>query len=737
MPAVRLHDVLPGDDLFTYLARTGGDLGRYRQIVGAANEFKEGDAALGLAAADPASRAAARALLARTTVAQLAATPLFRDDLHDALLAALDPDAAVFVAPWSLGQLKQFLLTAEESAIAPVLPGLTSDVVACVVKLMSDAELVDLGARLFHPLPGSTIGACGRLGARLQPNSPTDHPDDIRWQVFAGWSYAVGDLVLGTNPVSSAPASVAAVEDALWDILVTFDLQDVLPHCVLAHIDVQAEVEDRYPGTTGIWFQSIAGSDSANATFGLTTASLRARARSRSGRWGLYFETGQGADFTNGHGKGTDMLIHEARKYGLARLLKADVAHAQRAAGREPAPWVHVNDVAGFIGPEVFRTREQLVRCCLEDIAMGKLHGLTIGLDVCATLHMDIGLDDLDWCLDQIVPACPAYLMALPTKSDPMLSYLTTSFQDHVRLRHQFNVQGDARMAAFFRDRLGVLDERGAPTPRFGDPVAVYVQYCRARGDARPSDDIAAEGRARLAAVRARGVSIGEGHGERPWDLPPALDAEIRELCTDARACLRAEWTPDFLVRIPGVLPLHTRADDRDDYLLHPPAGEALADSALEVLDDLKARYAGAFDLVLVLSDGLNPRALMDDGHLIPFLEAFGVHARAAGFTLAPDVPALVGGRVRAGYALGSHLFAHLPGPRALVHAIGERPGTVHRAYSLYLTVADGPTWAAAHAIDHDITRVISGVADTALDPAHAAREAVALLRSMSQKPAS
>ena len=172
-----------------------------------------------------------------------------------------------------------------------------------------------------------------------------------------------------------------------------------------------------------------------------TTTLFRSYADTRSGRYGLYFGTGQGADFTNGHSHGFDMLMHESRRYGLARALTERVAQAQRAAGNGADPWVHVNDVAGFIGPEVFRTREQLVRCCLEDIAMGKLHGLCIGLDVCSTLHMDISLDDLDWCLDQIMPANPAYLMALPTKIDPMLGYLTTGYQDHVRLREAFGYQ--------------------------------------------------------------------------------------------------------------------------------------------------------------------------------------------------------------------------------------------------------------------------------------------------------
>jgi len=731
MPTVRVLDVQPGEDLFAYLARTGGDEARRRRLVGAANEFKEGDAALGLAASDLASRTAARALLANTAVGRIAAAPLFRDDLHDALQAALDPRAAGHVATWSMGQLKTFVLGADEAEVQGILPGLASDVVACLVKLMTDAELTALGARLFHPLPGSRLGARGYLGARIQPNSPTDHPDDIRWQVMAGFSYAVGDVVLGTNPVSSDPRSVAAVEAALWDILVGFGLQDTLPHCVLAHIDVQAAVEAAAPGTTGIWFQSIAGSDAANATFGLDLAGLRRHARARTGRWGLYFETGQGADFTNGHGKGVDMVVHEARKYGLARLLRADVADARRGLGLPPEPWVHVNDVAGFIGPEVFRTREQLVRCCLEDIAMAKLHGLMIGLDVCATLHMDIGLDDLDWCLDRVAPACPGYLMALPTKNDPMLGYLTTAFQDHVRLRERFGTRVDDRMWAFFRDRLGVVDERGRPTRRFGDPVWVHLQLCRARGDARPADIIAGEGRAALAAVRARGVAIGEGHGDRPWDLPPALDAEVRSLYVDARDSLRAEWQPEFVTRIPRARVLRTRARDRDEYILHPTTGEALGDAALADLHVLKDSWAGRFDTLLVVSDGLNARALMDDGHLFPFLDVLAPELRAAGLVLAPEVLVLAGGRVRAGYAAGAALFADLPGPRSLVHVIGERPGTRHHAFSVYLTTAPGAAWSDPRAIDHDITRVISGVADTAYSPAAAAREAVALLQRM------
>ena len=395
---VRVAGVHAGEDLFSYIQRARGRLDQtfYRQIVGAANAFKEGDQILGVAAADDDSRRQARRLLASTSLSQLSAHPLFEDSLYSRLQADLDPAVQRKIADWTLGKLRDFVLAEKAPAIQSILDGLGSDTIGCLVKLMTDEDLVVVGRKLFHPLAGTHIGAAGYLGARIQPNSPTDNIDDVVWQVFSGWSYAVGDVVLGTNPVSSDPDSVAAVEAALLDLRRTFAVESILPHSVLAHIDIQAALEKRKPGTTGIWFQSLAGSTAANATFDLPIERMLDYASRRGGQYGLYFETGQGADFTNGHGQGTDMVIHEARKYGFARLLKHRVEEAQRRAGRIAAPWVHLNDVAGFIGPEVFRTREQLVRCCLEDIAMGKLHGLTIGLDVCSTLHMEVSLDDLD-----------------------------------------------------------------------------------------------------------------------------------------------------------------------------------------------------------------------------------------------------------------------------------------------------------------------------------------------------
>ncbi|NBD10768.1 ethanolamine ammonia-lyase subunit EutB [Corallococcus silvisoli] len=734
--SVQLPDVLPDEDVLDFVQRLSGgfDVRLYQQVLGAANAFKEGDEAIGVAAADEVSRERARLLLSRTRLDDVHAHPPFEDRLFVFNLEAWDEARWKGVADWTLGQLKDFLLTGEEAALYEVLDGLPSDVIACVVKLMSDAELKAVGGRVFHPLPGSRVGARGYLGARLQPNSPTDHPEDIRWQVLNGWAFAVGDVVLGTNPVSSDPATVAAVELALLDLLTTFGLEDVMPHCVLAHIDVQARVEAMHPGTTGIWFQSLGGNDDANRTFDVTLEKMVAHAASRTGRWGLYFETGQGADATNGHHHGTDMLIHEARKYGFARALKRRVALAQEGAGREAAPWVHVNDVAGFIGPEVFRTREQLVRCCLEDIVMGKLHGLTLGLDVCSTLHMDVSLDDLGWCQEQLAEAGPAYLMALPTRNDPMLSYLTTAFQDHVWLRERYGLKVDDRMGSFFQ-RLGVIDADGRPTEHFGDPRHVYVQYRRHKGDSRPEAVLRAEAEARMAEVGARGVPLAVGHGDEVWTLEPSLEKELRRLYEDAKVGLWSELSDEAVEAVPGAVRVRTCSEDRRDYILHPPSGESLDATSEALVRALREQRAGQWDVQVVISDGLDPRSLMDAGHLAPFLDTLRTALASEGWSVAPEVLVVKHGRVRAGYQAGQLLFGD-PGdarPRALVHVIGERPGSGHHAYSAYLTAPAASTWARPGAVDHDRTRLIAGISDTSVRPEDAAHEAVRIIAELAE----
>lgn len=729
---VAIDEVHARESIVDYVLRVAGafDDVLYKQILGAANEFKEGDQIVGIAAASEATRGRARELLGNTPIRELDAHPLLTDQLSGLLQRTIDREASAGTVGMTVGKLKQFLLDNDEAAIKSIMPGLSSHVIGCVVKLMSNEELIAVGAKVFNPLPGSQIGAKGYLGARIQPNSPTDNVDDIRWQVLAGWAFAVGDVVLGNNPVSSNPESVAAIELTLKDLLVTFGIDDVLPHCVLSHIDVQAEVEQKHPDSTALWFQSIAGSDAANGTFDISTEKMRAYAASRTGPYGLYFETGQGADFTNGHSHGFDMVLHEARKYGFARALKQQVAVALTAAGSDREPWVHLNDVAGFIGPEVFRTREQLVRCCLEDIVMGKLHGLCIGLDVCSTLHMDVSLDDLDWCLDQIMPANPAYLMALPTKIDPMLGCLTTGYQDHVRLREKFGYKVNDRMWRFFQE-LEVIDRDGCPTQHFGDPLWVYLKYQRRKGDRRSDVDILAEGGTQIEAIRGRGVFLTEGYGERPWDLVPQLDNDVRRIYADAKECIWAEWPAAFIERVPQRILIETQSIDREDYILHPESGERLTVTAREEISKLRRHHGGQFDVQIVISDGLNALSITDDGHLVPFLDRLRKQLGDKGHRVAPENIIVRSGRVRAGYRIGESLFHDLSGSRAVLHIIGERPGTGHHTFSIYITAPRGSGWGTDGAIDHNITKVVSGVALTALLPRLGADETVRVLGTL------
>ncbi|MFZ4441062.1 MAG: ethanolamine ammonia-lyase subunit EutB [Syntrophales bacterium] len=711
--------------------RTTGKFDRtiYQQLIGAANAFKEGDQILGVAASDEAVRSKARRLLSNTRLHDILNHPLFEDKLYSRLLESLSMYSVKKISPMTVGGLKKFLLSRDESEIRPILSGLCSDVIGCVVKIMSNEELIAVARKIFNPLANTRIGAKGYMGARIQPNSPTDHPDDVIWQIFSGWSYATGDVVLGVNPVGSDPKTVAVLETALQDIRRVFGVEEIIPHSVLAHIDIQAAVEKEQPGTTGVWFQSLAGSDKANATFDLTLEKMLTYASQRTGQYGFYFETGQGADFTNGSGQGTDMVIHESRKYGFTRLLKIKIAEVQQKAGQSPAPWVHVNDVAGFIGPEVFRTREQLVRCCLEDIVMGKLHGLTIGLDICSTLHMDVTLDDLDWCQDQVMPANPAYLMALPTKNDPMLGYLTTSYQDHVRLREKFGFKVNDPMWKFFQ-RLGVINAKGAPTSHFGEPLWVGYQYLRAKGDKRTKSEIYREGKQKMKEVRDRGVYLAEGFDRKRWKMTPGLDREIRALYADAKKAIWVEFDPAFVASIPTALPLKTRSQDRTDYILHPQTGEELDEPSLQEIKTLKAKRGDAVQVQIVVSDGLNANAIMDEGHLAPYLSALENNLQKKNLKLAPEILVLKGGRVRAGYRIGEGLFGGLPDAqehRAIIHIIGERPGTMHHTFSAYISAPSAGVWGKAN-IDHDITRVVSGIADTALKPALAAAETVNII---------
>jgi len=737
--AVTIKDVKPGEDVFQYVQREKGkfDLTLYQQVIGAANAYKEGDEAIGVAASNEATRANARILLSNTKIQALHEHPLLVDSLQKYLWDTTDKAQYEKIKGWTMGELKTFLLTKSEDEIKGIMGGLNSDIIGCVPKLMSNEELIKVDAKVFNPQPGSKLGAKGYMSARIQPNSPTDDVDDIVWQVFSAFSYATGDQVIGTNPVDSTESNISNVEKALRDVVVTFKLEDVVPWCVLSHIDIQRAVFEKDPSQVAFFFQSLAGTDSANKIFDVSIEKMIDHAKARKDqRYGLYYETGQGADFTNGAADGVDMVVLESRKYGFARGLKQELAKVQPKGA-----WTHLNDVAGFIGPEIFRTREQLVRCCLEDILMGKLHGLNIGLDVCSTLHMAVSLDDLDWCLDQIMPACPGYLMSLPTKNDPMLSYLTTAYQDHVRVREKFGYKVNDAMWDFFK-RIGIVGADNKYTEHFGDPIWVYYQYRLAKGDTRAKDVIMAEGKKKFDDIHGtwlttcNRVPLAAGHGKNIWDPNPELDAKIRGLYEDAKKAIWAEFTPAFIGTVPNAVVINTNSKDREDYILHPSSGEVLSTESVASMEKLRDSWAGKPpDVQIVISDGLNANSIMRQGHLLPYLTEVRKGLTEAGYTVDEKNIVVKGGRVRAGYAIGGILYgkADPAQPKAVLHIIGERPGSGQDAFSIYIAAPKADVWAAKKC-DHDIVKVVCGVSVMATRPDIGAQQTVRILKEMTGK---
>jgi ethanolamine ammonia-lyase large subunit len=264
-----------------------------------------------------------------------------------------------------------------------------------------------------------------------------------------------------------------------------------------------------------------------------------------------------------------------------------------------------LNDVAGFIGPEVFRTGEQLLRACLEDTVMAKLHGITMGLDVCATFHMGIGPAELRTLTEHIVvQAAPAYLMAVAGNADPMLGYMTTSFREHPNLRRQTARQIGSAMQKRLME-LSAMTEAGAVS---GRSDALYAAYHKAGGDTRSFATLREEGAKKIAALAERGFDLGYGCDENYGD-PPAANARITRIYANARRALYSIVDEAVIADSSShYLQVHTRSSDRDDYLAHPATGELIDDEDMVRIQSL---YPARRPRVqVVVSDGLNANAI-------------------------------------------------------------------------------------------------------------------------------
>jgi ethanolamine ammonia-lyase large subunit len=679
---------------------------QFSQIFVLANEFKEGDLNVG-GTRDDYIRREARDAVAALSLGDIARADFVEDHVTEALHRSLDPQLAGKVDHLTVAEFKRILLSAEGASwIEQHRDGVSSEAVAAVVKMMTNEELGTVSRKLFNPLSGSgvAIGSPGHFGSRIQPNSPGDDETEILLSILEGLAYGCGDVIIGLNPASDDVDTIIRLEQLLESVVERLQLPTRF--CVLS--DIVKQTTARSQTRVDVGFQSLAGTSKAIlGMVGLDVDGLLDLAR---GFDGLYFETGQGSAVTNQAAEGVDMVTLEARAYGVARLIR-----------QQTGSWMIVNDVAGFIGPEVFRTGEQLLRACLEDTVMAKLHGITMGVDVCATFHMGIGPAELQSLTEQIVAqAAPAYLMAVAGNADPMLGYMTTSFREHPRLRRQTGREIASAMQKRLIE-LSTMTESGAVS---GRSDALYAAYHKAGGDTRSFDALREEGAKKITALAEGGFDLGYGCDENYGD-PPAANARITKIYSNARRALYATLDEAVISdSSPRYIRVHTRSSGRDDYLAHPATGELIddADSAR-----IQALYPARRPRVqVVVSDGLNANAINEN--LRSVLPAVRRELLAAGHHVSEINIVIENGRVRAGYHVGSLLEAEM-----IIHLIGERPGTGIDTLSAYLTYGldhNGQSrWGSG--FDHSWTTAVCGIHRRGKPPERAVEEIARLVDQM------
>ncbi len=432
-------------------------------LLARATPMRSGDALAGVAAATEVERAAAQMALADLPLSAFlseAVVPYEADEVTRLILDGHDRAAFAPVAHLTVGDFRDWLLSdaADAAALAALAPGLTPEMVAAVSKLcrIQDLVLVARKVRVTTRFRG-TIGLPGRLSTRLQPNHPTDDAAGVAVAILDGLMYASGDAVIGVNPASDNTAAVGALLRLLDDVIARYEIPT--QSCVLAHVTTTiAAIEAGAP--VDLVFQSIAGTEGANRSFGIDLATLRegreaalALKRGTLGENVMYFETGQGSCLSAGEHRGVDQQTLEARAYAVARAFSP----------------LLVNTVVGFIGPEYLYDGRQIIRAGLEDHFCGKLLGAPMGCDVCYTNHAEADQNDMDVLLTMLGAAGVTFVMGIPGSDDVMLNYQTTSFHDALYARRALGLRPAPEFEAWL-DRVGIMPADG----RFalGDPAA-------------------------------------------------------------------------------------------------------------------------------------------------------------------------------------------------------------------------------------------------------------------------
>lgn len=416
-----------------------------RELFAKANEVKSGDQLAGIAAGSERERVAAKEKLADLPLREIVAAPLISPDEDDVSRIILDThhqESFTSISSMTVGEFRDFILSDETSQaeLDRLRWAITPEIAAATAKLMSNKDLV-LAATKIRVVTRcrNTMGQRGVLGIRLQPNHPADDIAGILLSAFDGLLYGCGDAVIGVNPATDSVESVSAILQALNRLIMAYNIPTQA--CCLGHITTQLKAMAA-GAPVDLLFQSVAGTQKANESFGITLDMLREgkeavleqhRRRGtfvdESGDFNLpprvmYFETGQGSALSAEAHHGVDQLTLEARAYGVARVFE---------------PFL-VNSVVGFIGPEYLYDERQIVRAGLEDHFMGKLLGLPMGCDVCYTNHADADQNSTDNLLMLLAAAGCNYFMGVPCADDVMLNYQSTSFHDALAVRRLFNL---------------------------------------------------------------------------------------------------------------------------------------------------------------------------------------------------------------------------------------------------------------------------------------------------------
>ena len=429
-----------------------------RDVMAKATPARSGDVLAGLAAGSAVERMAARMCLAAVPLRRFldeALVPYEEDEVTRLIIDGHDPGAFAPIASLTVGDFRDWLLSdaADESTLAAVRAGITPEMAAAVSKLMRNQDLI-LVARKCRIVTRfrNTIGLPGRLSVRLQPNHPTDDPKGIAASIVDGLLYGAGDAVIGVNPASDDIDGLTDLVHRLDEVISRLEIPTQA--CVLTHVTNTLQMIER-GAPVDLAFQSIAGTEAANRSFGVDLA-LLAEARGAALSLGrgtigdnvMYFETGQGSALSAGAHHGVDQQTCEARAYGVARAFSP----------------LLTNTVVGFIGPEYLYDGKQIIRAGLEDHFCGKLLGVPLGCDVCYTNHAEADSDDMDTLMTLLATAGLTFIMGVPGADDIMLNYQSTSFHDALYLRQLLGLRHAPEFEAWLQ-RMQLIDPAGRLLP--------------------------------------------------------------------------------------------------------------------------------------------------------------------------------------------------------------------------------------------------------------------------------